>query len=292
MDGFTDQPFRSICREMGSAVSYTEFINVLDVAKFSPYIKKRISFRDEERPIGFQLYGNSADEIIPAALQLIKYQPDFFDLNLGCSERRVAARGAGAGLLNNPAEIEKIAAGLVRQTGLPVTAKIRIGYQKSHLNYLEISKVLEQSGVSMIAVHGRARDQRWREAALWEPIGEVVQNVSIPVVGNGDIEGIEDIERMMAQTGCAAVMIGRAAIGNPWIFSRIEKSSLTRREILAMVKKHWRRLDTFLEDVDSRMPFNKHLKAYLSCGQFFGLDVPGLLSSEHPVESLFSIFDF
>ena len=290
MDGFGDLPFRGICREMGSAVSYTEFINVLDVPRMLPYIQKRTAFSEHERPVGFQLYGSSASEILPAAMVLRNLNPDFFDINLGCSEKRVAARGAGAGLLNNPREISMIARALVAETGLPITAKIRLGYEKSELNYLEISRLLEDCGVCLVAVHGRARDQRWREPAVWEPIADIVQHVSIPVIGNGDINHIADIDRMMGETGCAGVMIGRAAIGNPWIFSRIEKSALSRREILAVIQDHWQRLNEFLADGESRVTFNKHLKAYLSCPQFFGLDIKNLLSGENPVGDLFRIF--
>lgn len=291
MDGFTDQPFRTICREMGSAVSYTEFINVLDVIKPLPYILKRLAFTEKERPVGFQLYGSSAEEILPAALKLLEYHPDFFDINIGCSERRVASRGAGAGLLDHPGEIEKIASLLVAQTGLPVTAKIRLGPGKSDLNYLEISRLLEGCGVSLIAVHGRTRDQRWREPAYWEPITEIVRAVKIPIIGNGDIKEVADIDRMFNQTGCAGVMIGRAAIGNPWIFSRVDKSVLSRKQILALVRDHWLRFTEFLGECESRVPFNKHLKAYLSCPQFFGLDIGQLLSGDDPVGELFSIFE-
>jgi nifR3 family TIM-barrel protein len=291
LDGFTDQPFRTICREMGSSVSYTEFINVLDVIKPLPYIIKRLAFVEEERPVGFQLYGSSEDEILPAALKLLEYRPDFFDINIGCSERRVASRGAGAGLLDHPNEIEKIASQLVAQTGLPITAKIRIGFDKSALNYLEISKLLEGCGVCLIAVHGRTRDQRWREPAYWEPISEIVRAVKIPVIGNGDIKEITDIDRMFAQTGCAGVMIGRAAIGNPWIFSRVDKTALSRKQILAVVRDHWERYTEFLGESEPRVPFNKHLKAYLSCPQFFGLDIRQLLSGNDPVGELFRILE-
>jgi nifR3 family TIM-barrel protein len=291
LDGFTDQPFRTICREMGSSASYTEFINVLDVIKPLPYIIKRLAFTEEDRPVGFQLYGSSAEEILPAALKLLEYQPDFFDINIGCSERRVASRGAGAGLLDHPNEIKKIASQLVAQTGLPVTAKIRIGLDKSALNYLEISQLLEGCGVCLIAVHGRTRDQRWREPAYWEPISEIVRAVKIPVIGNGDIKEITDIDRMFAQTGCAGVMIGRAAIGNPWIFSREDKTALSRKQILAVVRDHWGRFTEFLGESEPRVPFNKHLKAYLSCQQFFGLDIGQLLSGNDPVGELFRIFE-
>lgn len=291
MDGFSDQPFREICREMGSAVSYTEFINVLDVTpKMLPYVRKRISFSGKERPVGFQLYGSSAEEILPAALRLMDFQPDFFDINIGCSERRVAARGAGAGLLDKPEEIKKIARRLVGQTRLPVTAKIRLGPDKTKLNFLNISKLLEDCGISMIAVHGRTRDQRWREPATWEPIADVVRSVKIPVVGNGDIQTVSDIDRMFAETGCAAVMIGRSAIGNPWLFSRTDKASLTRKQILDMIKDHWHRFSLYEEVGESKVPFNKHLKAYLSSPQFFGLDIRGLISSDDPAGQLFSIF--
>ena len=276
---------------MGSAVSYTEFINVLDVIpKMLPYVKKRISFSEKENPMGFQLYGSAADEILPAALRLLEFRPDFFDINIGCSERRVAARGAGAGLLDKPEEIKNIAKRLVGETGLPITAKIRIGPDKTTLNYLEVSKLLEDCGVCMIAVHGRTRDQHWREPAFWKPIADIVRCVNIPVAGNGDIQEISDIDRIFAETGCASVMIGRAAIGNPWIFSRIEKSSLSRRQILDTIKDHWQRFSRFQGEGKSMVPFNKHLKAYLSTPQFFGLDIRGLVSGENPISELFRIF--
>lgn len=291
LDGFTDQPFRTICREMGSAVSYTEFINVLDVLKPLPYVLNRISFGDEERPVGYQLYGSSADEILPAALKLMDNQPDFFDINLGCSERRVASRGAGARLLDQPGEIEKIARSLIAETGLPITAKIRLGPGKSDLNYMEISRLLEGCGVCLIAVHGRTRDQRWREPAFWDPISEIVRSVTIPIAGNGDVKDVADIDRMFSQTGCTAVMIGRAAVGNPWIFSRVDKEKLSRKQILAVIRDHWQRFTKFLGESEPRVPFNKHLKAYLSCSQFFGLDISELLSGKDPVVELFSIFE-
>jgi tRNA-dihydrouridine synthase len=166
-----------------------------------------------------------------------------------------------------------------------------LGPEKTDLNYLEISKLLQDCGISLIAVHGRTRDQRWREPAFWEPIAEVVRTVRIPVVGNGDIMEIKDIDRMIAQTGCAGVMIGRAAIGNPWIFSRLDKSALSRKEILDVVKDHWQRFTKFLGENETRVPFNKHLKAYLSCPQFFGLDIGQLLSENDPVGELLKIFE-
>lgn len=286
MDGFSDQPFRSICREMGSAVTYTEFINVLDVPRKLPYIQQRIAFAELERPLGFQLYGSSADEIIPAAMDLLKYKPDFFDLNLGCSERRVARRGAGAGLLKFPEKIERIVRQLIQTAGIPVTAKIRLGWEKESMNYIEISKLLQDCGISLIAVHGRTRDQRWREPALWEPIAEICGCLSIPVIGNGDIKSIDDIDRMITQTGCDGVMVGRGAIGNPWIFSRIDKAILSRIDIIKMIKMHWKRVKDFYEFESSHITFNKHFKAYLSCPQFTDINIKQMLFSKQPIDAL------
>ena len=290
MDGFSDQPFREICRELGSSLSFTEFINTKDVLQNLPYISKRIAFLESERPVCFQIYGNSVDEIIRAAEILEAYAPDFFDLNLGCSERHVAARGAGSGLLRDPKKVGEIISALVTRTHIPVTAKIRLGWNKESLNYLEIAKIIENNGASMIAVHGRTRDQRWREPANWEPIAEIKRIMTIPVVGNGDVRNLEDIDKMFRQTGCDGIMIGRAAIGNPWIFSRIKKDVLSRKEILDLAVRHWQSVESFYGRERALTLFRKHLKAYLSSPQFFGLDLKRLVSASDPIEELKSYF--
>jgi tRNA-dihydrouridine synthase B len=286
MDGFSDQPFRTICNQFGSAISYTEFINATDVLQRLPYILKRIAFNEIERPVGFQIYGNSTEEILKAADILIHYSPDFFDLNLGCSEKHVAARGAGSGLLKFPEKIREIMTALVTHFQIPITAKIRIGWEKASPNFIEIAKILEGSGASMIAVHGRTRDQRWREPALWQPIEAVKKAVSIPVIGNGDVRTIADIYAMFAQTGCDGVMIGRAAVGNPWIFSRIDKNDLSKTEILEMVAGHWKSVKEFYGREKALVLFRKHLKAYLSTAQFADLNLKQLISSTDPIIAL------
>ena len=286
MDGFSDQPYREICRQFGSALSITEFINTTDVIHNLPYLSKRIAFNESERPVGFQIYGNSIDEIIRAFDLLEAYSPDFFDLNLGCSERHVAARGAGSGLLREPKKIGEIISALVKRSRFPVTAKIRLGWDKDSQNYLEIAKTIEANGASMIAVHGRTRDQRWRDPANWVPITEIKKLVSIPVIGNGDVCDLEDIERMLSQTGCDGIMIGRAAIGNPWIFSQLIKEELPRKEILNLIRKHWQSVEIFYGREKALILFRKHLKAYLSSTQFFGLDLKQLISSPDPIREL------
>jgi tRNA-dihydrouridine synthase B len=286
MDGFSDQPFRFICRQFGSALSYTEFINSTDVIQKHPYISKRIAFRENERPVGFQIYGNSSEEILKAAEILENSSPDFFDLNLGCSERHVASRGAGSGLLKYPEKIREIISSLVNHFRLPITAKIRIGWEKTSLNFLDIAKILEECGACMIAVHGRSRDQRWRDPATWQPIEAVKKTVKIPVLGNGDVRSAEDINEMFKRTGCDGVMIGRAAIGNPWIFSRINKASLSKVEIINMVLTHWDSVEAFYGREKALVLFRKHLKAYLTSPQFENLDVKQIISSPDPINEL------
>ena len=278
-----------IVRSAGNSdqsISITEFINTTDVIQNFSYISKRIAFLESERPVGFQIYGNSTDEIIRAYDILEAYSPDLIDLNLGCSERHVAARGAGSGLLRDPKKIGEIISALVKRSRFPITAKIRLGWEKSSQNYLEVAKTIEANGASMIAVHGRTRDQRWRDPANWDPIAEIKKSVSIPVIGNGDVRDLEDINKMFLETNCDGIMIGRAAIGNPWIFSQIKKEDLSRSKILDLVYKHWQSVESFYGRERALVLFRKHLKAYLTSTQFFGMDLRKLISAPDPINEL------
>ncbi len=285
LDGISDQPFRWLCRNKGSAVTYTEFINVLDVPMSLNYIEKRTCFSESERPVGFQLYGRDSDKILLAAQILSEKEPDFFDINLGCSVRRVAGRGAGAGLLKEPESVKNIITRLVKHLKVPVTAKIRLGWDQETLNYKELSRIIEGSGAAMIAVHARARDQSWQDSANWSAIREIKETVQIPVIGNGDVRSQKDIQNMIKQTGCDGVMIGRAAIGNPWIFSKISKASLSADQIINFIKTHWLLMIAFYGPKKTSSIFKKHLKAYLSCPQFAHVDLKELISMPNPMRS-------
>jgi len=285
MDGISDQPFRWLCRTMGSAFTYTEFINVLDVPNNLNDIEKRICFSDSERPVGFQLYGKDPDKILLASQILSEKGPDFFDINLGCSVRRVAGRGAGAGLLKEPESVKNIITTLVKYIKLPITAKIRLGWDQENLNYEELSRIIEGSGAAMIAVHARTRNQSWHESANWDAIREIKETVQIPVIGNGDVQSKKDIQNLIKQTGCDGVMIGRSAIGNPWIFSDRSKASLPARQIIDIVKTHWMLLVAFYGPEKASIVFKKHLKAYLSSPQFAHIDLKKLMSMPNPMKS-------
>ena len=267
MDGFSDMPFRSVCRELGSAVSYTEFVNAIDVVQRNrgvlQRVAKRVAFLPQERPVGFQLFDNDPDRLLEAALRLMERQPDFIDINLGCSDRSVSGRGAGAGLLRTPERIAEIFRKLTARLPVPVSAKMRLGWDEASLNYLEVAKIVEDNGGALLAVHARTKKQGYGGMADWQAIAEICQAVSIPVVGNGDVRRVADIDRLKAATGCQGVMIGRAAVGNPWIFQRVERADVPREEVLRVMRLHLSRsLDFFGEY--GLVLFRKHASRYMS----------------------------
>jgi len=264
MDGFSDLPFRGLARQLGSAMSYTEFVSALEILDGHPKVSKRLAFEEEERPIVFQLFDDAPDRLLEAARQVVAYQPDILDINMGCSARSVSGRGAGAGLLRTPGKVAEIMSTLSAEFDLPVTAKIRLGWDDDSLNYLEIARVVEENGGQMIAVHGRTKQQGYGGRANWDAIAEIKAVVSIPVIGNGDIKTPHDKEEMLAQTGCDAVMIGRAAIGNPWIFSGLQREQVSDQMLRDMVETHLARMQDFYGEELGLVLFRKHAKQYIS----------------------------
>jgi nifR3 family TIM-barrel protein len=263
MDGYSDHPFRLICRRWGSVCTYSEFINALDMETHHPYIGERLYFLEEERPFGFQILDNDPDRILRTAHQLRKLNPDFLDVNLGCSGRSVCSRGAGASLSLEPQKITRIIEMLAQNIDIPITAKIRLGWDDDKRNFLDISRRVEEAGASVLAVHGRTRIQAYSGEADWNAIAEVKQNLHIPVIGNGDVRISSDINRFLDYTGCEAVMIGRAAIGNPWIFSSKDRADCSKQEILQTVKGHLQASLDYYGMERGLMLFRKHATAYL-----------------------------
>lgn len=262
MAGFSDLPFRSICRGFGSAMSYTEFVSVESILFANPKAHKRLEYHPAERPVVFQIFGADVDLIVRAAEKIEAMRPDIIDLNMGCSAKNVAGRGAGAGLLKTPQKIGEIIRALVKTLDVPVTGKIRLGWDDDSLNYLEVAKTLEDSGASAIAVHGRTKVQAYRGNANWDAIAEIKQAVSVPVIGNGDVKRVEDVARMKAHTGCDAVMIGRAAIGNPWIFAGKNIEDVTLDEKIDLIRRHLRANVEFYGEHWGVVLFRKHVAKY------------------------------
>jgi tRNA-dihydrouridine synthase B len=263
MDGYTDLPFRLLCRRQGSAVSISEFINGIDVENGHPHLNIKLEFTEEERPFGYQLFDDNPDRLLRAAVDLRKRNPDFIDVNMGCSARNVVNRGAGAGLLKDPKKIAIIIESLVKNLDIPITAKIRLGWDESTINYLKVSQIIQDHGASSLTLHARTRKQEYSGSADWHAIQIVKQQLTIPVIGNGDVRSITDAQRMLSETGCDAVMIGRAAIGNPWIFSN-DGSAHGKHELYKMIENHIELITAHYGMKIGLLVFRKHLAKYLS----------------------------
>jgi nifR3 family TIM-barrel protein len=237
MDGYTDQPFRLFIRELGSPASISEFINGIDVARGNPHLEQRISFDEKERPFGYQILDDDPKRILKTAHFLEQKKPDFIDFNIGCPSKPIIHRGAGSALLKEPEKIGQIFTMLKSEINLPLTAKIRIGWDQTSRNYLEVSKLLEENGANAIFLHARTRKQGYTGQADWDAIAEVKQLVHIPVIGNGDIRVVADIHRMFEHTHCDAVMIGRTSVSNPWIFAGLDREEVSRDQVLSSLSR-------------------------------------------------------
>lgn len=290
MANFSDMPFRSICRQFGSAMSYTEFVAVESILFNNPAAGSRLVFDPAERPVTFQIFGNDVELIREAALKIQKLKPDIIDLNMGCSARKVAGRGAGAGLLKTPQKIAEIIKTLVETLSVPITGKIRLGWDDESLNYLEVARIVEESGASALAVHGRTKLQAYTGSANWDAIAEIKQAISIPVIGNGDVERVEDIARMRAHTGCDAVMVGRAAIGNPWIFAGKNIEDVTVTDRVDLIRRHLRAMLDFYGRERGLILFRKHVVKYTK-GLYGGAQIRGKLVRCNKVEEFVSLVE-
>ena len=235
--GFTDSPYRRIARRFGCGFSMTELVSAEGIIRNNKKTMELLEFADEERPVGIQIFGRDRGVIAKAAKIVSALEPDFIDINMGCPARKVCKDGLGAGaaLLKNPSLAEEIAAGVVDAVSLPVSAKIRIGWDSSSVNFEEMIGGLCRAGVSFISVHGRTKVQGYGGTADWKAIGEAAEVSTVPVIGNGDVQSREEAAEKLVSTRCAAVMIGRAACANPWIFSGGRPSII---ELVSVIKEH------------------------------------------------------
>ncbi len=288
MDGYSDLPFRLICRELGSAMSYTEFVNVDELRSRKPTVKawQKLRFDPSERPMTFQIYGHDENRLVETALRLQDYGPDIIDINMGCYVKGIAERGAGSGMLCDPGKIARVYARLSAELKIPITGKIRLGWDENTRNYKEVAKILEDNGASLVAVHGRTKSQAYKGEADWDAIAEVKQVVrTIPVIGNGDVKTVADIDRIRAHTGCDGVMIGRAAIGNPWIFAGKDRGQVTLAERVALMRRHLALNLEFYGERPGLILFRKHAAKYI-------LGVPGEAALRVPLLTCNTVAEF
>ena len=243
MAGVTDVIFRQICKELGADVMVTEFVSAEGIMQADERTRKYTEFTDEQRPVGVQLFGADGERMGEAARKIIDWKrPDFIDINFGCPVNKVVARNGGSSLLKDCPILASVAAGVAKAVGeqVPVTAKMRIGWDENSVNAVEVAKILEDCGMQAIAVHGRTRSQSYGGEADWEVIDAVARAVKIPVIGNGDITCGADVVKRRQETAVSGVMIGRAAMQNPWVF-RQAKYFLETGEVLpdVTVDERW-----------------------------------------------------
>ncbi|MCK9617198.1 MAG: tRNA dihydrouridine synthase DusB [Lentimicrobiaceae bacterium] len=233
MEDITDPAFRLICRKMGANMVFSEFISSEGLIRDAVKSTRKLLFSEEERPVGIQIFGHDASSMQRAAEMAAEAQPDLIDINFGCPVKKVVSKGGGAGLLNNLPEMVKITRTVVDSVSIPVSVKTRLGWDDKNKNIVEIAEQLQDCGIRSITIHGRTKSQMYRGEADWTLIGEVKKNprMKIPVIGNGDITHPQKALEMMERHGVDGIMIGRAAIGNPWIFRDI-KAFLSTRNLL------------------------------------------------------------
>lgn len=221
MAGVTDVVFRTICKELGADVMVTEFVSAEGIIRQDERTRKYTEFTDDQRPCGVQLFGADGERMGEAANKIIDWKrPDFIDINYGCPVNKVVSKNGGSSLLKDCNTLASVASGIVKAVGdrVPVTAKIRIGWDEKTINATEVCRILEGEGMQAISIHGRTRAQGYRGTANWDVIDSCAQAINVPVIGNGDITSGEDVKHRRETTAVSGVMIGRAAMQNPWVF--------------------------------------------------------------------------
>lgn len=221
MAGVTDLPFRLLCHEQGAGLVCTEMISAKAIYYKNKNTESLMAIRSDERPVSLQLFGSEPDILAAMARQIEDRPFDILDLNMGCPVPKVVNNGEGSALLKRPDLVRKIVSAVVEAVDKPVTVKIRRGFDEEHINAVEIARIIEDCGAAAVVIHGRTREQYYSGKADWDSIRRVKEAVSIPVIGNGDVDSPEAAREMLEQTGCDGIMVGRAAKGNPWIFRRI-----------------------------------------------------------------------
>ena len=273
MAGVSNISFRTIIKEMGAGLIYSEMISTMGIKYGSQKTIDLINFNETERPISIQIFGNDIDSFIKAAKYIEdNYHPDIIDINMGCPVPKIALKSqAGSALLKNPDKIYEIVKQVVENTNTPISVKIRSGWDENSINAVEVAQKIEQAGASLIAIHARTRSQGYSGKANWDIIKQVKENVSIPVIGNGDIKTIYDAKKMLDETKCDAIMIGRATLGNPWFIKEcveyIENNKIiappTNTEKIDMIEHHYELLKKYTSEKQALLEIRMHALWYI-----------------------------
>lgn len=273
MEDVSDPPFRAVCKDNGADLMYTEFISSEGLIRDAIKSRKKLDIFDYERPVGIQIFGGDEESLSLAAKIVDVTNPDLLDINFGCPVKKVACKGAGAGVLKDLPLMVRLTEAVVRSTSLPVTVKTRLGWDSDTKNIEEVAERLQDIGIKALAVHGRTRMQMYKGSADWTLIGKVKNNprIKIPIFGNGDIDSVEKAVEYKNRYGVDGIMIGRAAIGYPWIFNEIKHFVKTGEHLPApsidqrieVCRKHLRRSFEWKGPIVGILEMRRHYANYL-----------------------------
>ena len=300
MAGISNTSYRKIIKEMGAGLIYAEMVSDKAIMYANEKTFDLLKMSEEERPIAQQIFGSDVESFVIAAKKIEEtMHPDIIDINMGCPVPKVAIRAqAGSALLKDPDKIYEIVSSVVKAVNVPVTVKIRSGWDEKHINAVEVAKKCEQAGASAITIHARTRSQGYSGKADWNIIKQVKENVSIPVIGNGDVTSCELAKKMLDETNCDAVMIGRGVLGNPWLIKEcvdyLEKGTLPKPvsflEKVDMMKKHYQLLINDKNEKKALLEIRSHIIWYLK-GMPKSKEIKNLICQSKSSEELFTIIE-
>ncbi len=296
--GITDAPMRKLCQEQGAAATFSEMVSGKGLWYGDKNTSKILYSYDDEENLAFQVFGSEPDIMAFTAKKLEDYPNKILDFNIGCPVPKIVKNGEGSALMKNPDLVYDLVKALVDNTKKPVTAKIRLGWDEKNINAVEVAKAIEAAGASAVCVHGRTREQFYQGTANWQEIAKVKEAISIPLIGNGDVKSWEDAKRMFDITGCDMIMVGRGALGNPWIFNELkcgyEGKELppepSMEEKKAMMKRHIKMVVDLKGEYGGVREMRKHIGWYIK-GLHGSSQLRGRINEIEKMEDLFKAID-